>query len=291
MEAQDSSVHKQLTSILIQGSHICRAAIKRECQVTSISRSGGSNDERIQFEKADIFHPEQYREVLRGASAVVYSAGILLEGDYKSLAQGNFEISKIIGLLRQKSRNPLDNDPERPEGYNALNRDGGDTLGSILMIAILVAKEASILGVPTFTYISAAGNFPGIPFRYITSKRYICCITPLNGREAEAAISQIRPTGIRGIFIRPGISRIALLITGLMYSNDRPHLMPVKNLICGIAGVNSRLGGKVPFLGAVGVSPLDVEVVARAVVKATLDESIKGVVDVDMLTRLGSSNP
>lgn len=157
------------------------------------------------------------------------------------------------------------------------------------MIAILVAKEASTLGVPTFTYISAAGNFPGIPSRYITSKQYINCITLLTSREAEAAISQI--TGIRGIFIRPGISRITLLISGLMYSNDRPHLMPVKNLICGIAGVNSRLGGKVPFLGAVGVSPLNAEVVARAVVRATLDESIRGVVDVDMLTRLGSSNP
>ena len=66
--------------------------------------------------------------------------------------------------------------------------------------------------------------------------------------------------------------------------------MPLKNLISGIAGVNSFVGGRVPFLGAVGVSPLDVEVVARAVIAATLDESIKGVVDVDMLTRLGTSN-
>ena len=114
-------------------------------------------------------------------------------------------------------------------------------------------------------------------------------ITLLNGREAETAISQI--TGIRGIFIRPGISRITRLIAGLMYSNDRPHLTPLKNLISGIAEVNSRFGGKVPFLGAAGVSPLDVEVVARAVVKATLDESVKGVVDVDMLARLGTSNP
>lgn len=128
MEAQDSSVRYQLSPILTQGSQICRAAIKKEYQVTSISRSGGSSDERIQLVKADIFHPEQYREVLRGASAVVYSAGMLLEGDYKSLAWGNFEASKVIGLLRQKSRNPLDNDPKRPHGYNALNRDGGNTL-------------------------------------------------------------------------------------------------------------------------------------------------------------------
>ena len=87
------------------------------------------------------------------------------------------------------------------------------------------------------------------------------------------------------------ISRITCLIAGLMYSNDRPYLTPVKNLISGIAEVNSRLGGKVPFLGAAGVLPLDVEVVARAVVNATLDESVKGVVNVDMLARLGTSNP
>jgi hypothetical protein len=39
-------------------------------------------------------------------------------------------------------------------------------------VAILVAREAVLAGVGTFTYISAAGNFPGIPARYITSKRF-----------------------------------------------------------------------------------------------------------------------
>ena len=40
------------------------------------------------------------------------------------------------------------------------------------MLAILVAREAAKAGVPTFTFISAAANFPGIPSRYITSKRF-----------------------------------------------------------------------------------------------------------------------
>jgi hypothetical protein len=39
------------------------------------------------------------------------------------------------------------------------------------MIAILVANEAVKAGVSTFTFVSAAGNFPGVPHRYITSKR------------------------------------------------------------------------------------------------------------------------
>src|SRR5437667_12651451 len=89
---------------LTKGSHICRAAVKRQCQVTSISRSGGSIDEKAYSAiKADIFSPNEYRESLRGATAVIYSAGMLLEGDYKSLARGNFELSKVIKLLSQKS--------------------------------------------------------------------------------------------------------------------------------------------------------------------------------------------
>jgi hypothetical protein len=57
---------------------------------------------------------------------VIYSVGMLLEGDYKSLARGNFEFSKVIGLLRSfKARNPLNADPEKPHGYDAVNRDGG----------------------------------------------------------------------------------------------------------------------------------------------------------------------
>jgi hypothetical protein len=77
---------------------------------------------------------------------------------------------------------------------------------------------------------------------------------------------------------------------GLMYSNhDRPHLLPLKTLVSGIAGINQRLGGKLPFLGAVGVSPLDVQIVARAVIAATLNETINGVVDIDTLARLGST--
>jgi hypothetical protein len=56
----------------------------------------------------------------------------------------------------------------RPLGKKIKIKDG-----VIDVLAIIVAKEALEAGVGTFTYISAAGNFPGIPERYITSKRYI----------------------------------------------------------------------------------------------------------------------
>jgi hypothetical protein len=108
-----------------EGSHICRAAAKKDYLVTSISRSGGPTTQtgRISYEKADIFSPEKYREFLKDAKAIIYSAGMLLEGDYKSLAQGKWDASKFFGLL--KSGNPLQADPEKPSGYDRVNRDGG----------------------------------------------------------------------------------------------------------------------------------------------------------------------
>ena len=129
LAVQDSSVPTPpIALILTTGSHICRAAIQRNCLVTSISRSGApaNHDTSVTFEKGDIFAPEQYRDVLRGATAVVYSAGMLLEGEYKGLVSGEFDVSKVVGLLgRRTSRNPLEADPKYPRGYNALNRDGG----------------------------------------------------------------------------------------------------------------------------------------------------------------------
>jgi hypothetical protein len=123
-------VFPPIDSILIEGSHLCRAAIQRQCQVTSISRSGGrggidpqtpASTHQIYYQKANIFSPEQYREFLTGADAVIYSAGMLLEGDYKSLARGEFNIGKVMKLLRHQEKNPL----TRSRGYDSLNRDGG----------------------------------------------------------------------------------------------------------------------------------------------------------------------
>jgi len=81
------------------------------------------------FQKADIFQPENYRDILKDSTAVIYSAGILLEGDYKSLAKGKWDTRKALRLLGQyKSRNPLEADPRDPRGYDALNRNGGTLL-------------------------------------------------------------------------------------------------------------------------------------------------------------------
>jgi hypothetical protein len=127
LEDQGSLVAPPWSS-LIEGSHICHAALQRGCLVTAISRTSKASmprHENLVSERANIFSPEQYRGFLQDASAVVYSAGILFEHDYKALANGKFEVAHVISLLRSRSANPLDTDPKDSTGYNAVNRDGG----------------------------------------------------------------------------------------------------------------------------------------------------------------------
>lgn len=74
-----------------------------------------------------------------------------------------------------------------------------------------------------------------------------------------------------------------------MYSSrDRSHLRPLKGIISGLAAVNQRFGGNLSFLGAVGMPPSDVTIVARAVIAAIVDETIQGIVDIDRIDSLGT---
>ena len=74
-----------------------------------------------------------------------------------------------------------------------------------------------------------------------------------------------------------------------MYSNhDRPHLSPITTLITGISNINSRLGNAIPFVGAAGIQPLDVQVVARAIITATLSPESRGPIEVSALAKLGT---
>jgi hypothetical protein len=96
--------------------------------VTSISRSIPKvRLPDLQFEAADVLRPEDYSQHLRGASAIIYCIGTLLEGNYKT-PEGKLDPEKMWELMRQaQSGNPLKLDPENPQTYNKLNRDGGIT--------------------------------------------------------------------------------------------------------------------------------------------------------------------
>ncbi|CZT53224.1 probable oxidoreductase [Rhynchosporium secalis] len=257
------------------GSRICKSAVARGWDVTSISRSGEPTwssvtssatappwAHKVTWERADILKPKTYAPLLKNADYVVHSMGILLEADYKGVVSG--KESPISGLKRAfsstkaGSQNPLtrsspdeDLKPQEHDGqltYELMNRDS----------AITLAQEADREKVPAFAYISAAGGAPVLPARYINTKR-----------EAESTISSEFPR-MRSIFIRPGF----------LYDSSRSFTMPLAAMTGLGAAFNGLTGGIFGgIMGAAGVKPLKADLVADAVVEALSDDATRGPVE------------
>jgi hypothetical protein len=210
--------------------------------------------------------------------------GILLEADYKGIVSGKEPfiggIQKLFSSSRfGASKNPLDEDPgeEATPGeqkgseltYELMNRDSGmfksSTNDVANLPAILLAREANAVHVPTFVYISADSAPPILPSRYISTKR-----------AAESTIAKHFPD-MRGVFLRPG----------LLYDQSRGFTMPLAAMTRVSAMANSLVGGMLtPLMGAGGVKPLAADEVADAVVEAVDDTSVKGTVNVDEIENL-----
>ncbi|KAI9799961.1 MAG: hypothetical protein M1825_004332 [Sarcosagium campestre] len=266
------------------GSRICKSAVSRGWEVTSISRSGTPSwsavtsspdppewSKSVSWEKADILKPADYQPLLKGADAVVHSMGILLEADYKGVVQGK---ESIIGGLQRAfsstkggSQNPLSRKPGEPltpqekDGqltYELINRDS----------AITLAQESDHANVKTFVYISAAAGMPLLPTRYISTKR-----------DAESTIASSLPR-LRGVFVRPG----------LLYDSSRAFTLPLAASGMLAAGFNSLTGGRLtPILGAGAIKPLKADVVAEAVVEAIGDAAVKGPVETAEIESLANT--
>lgn len=269
------------------GSRICKFAVARGWDVTSVSRSGEPHwssvtsssvppswSQKVSWQRGDILKPASYAPLLAGADYVVHSMGILLEADYKGVISGRE--SPISGLKKafssspRPSANPLergapDLEPPRQQGgtgqltYEVMNRDS----------AILLAKQAAERGASAFCFVSAAGGAPVLPSRYITTKR-----------EAEEVIAREFPA-MRGVFVRPP----------MMYDTARPVTVGLAAATAAGALLNGVTGGVLKdFMGSAGVKPLKVDVVAQAVVEALSDESVKGPVEVPELEALAGKS-
>lgn len=227
------------------------------------------------WERGDILRPATYAPLLKGADFVVHSMGILLEADYKGVLRG--QESPIAGLRKafaggSRPGNPLergvgvgddsDDDIRPPETreqltYENMNRDS----------AITLANEAARENASAFVYISAAGGAPVLPARYLSTKR-----------EAEATIAAEFPR-MRNIFVRPPF----------LYDSSRPITMPMAAMT-GLGAVFNGVTGGIfgNLLGAGGVKPLKVDVVAEAVVQALSDETVRGPVEVQQIEELAN---
>lgn len=265
------------------GSRICKAAIARGWDVTSISRSGEPKwdavtssaapppwSSKVTWHSANVLKPSQYRETLKGADAVVHSMGILLEADYKGVLTGKEPIvqglQRAFSSTKQGTANPLERTGD--EDLQPLERDGQITYEVMNRdTAILLAQEAATASVPIFGYVSAAAGAPILPARYITTKR-----------AAEDTVTSRFPQ-IRSFFVRPGF----------LYDQSRAFTVALAGPTFVSAMVNSLLGGVLtgPF-GAAVAKPLKADLVAESVIEAIADDNVKGPVETPQIEALAN---
>jgi uncharacterized protein YbjT (DUF2867 family) len=91
---EGSTISKQPRLLVLGGSGfigraICREAIRRGCSVTSVSRYGPPDGRQepwtgeVEWVRADIFNPAQWRASLNGCTGLVHCVGIRKEGPGK----------------------------------------------------------------------------------------------------------------------------------------------------------------------------------------------------------------
>jgi len=285
------------------GSAVCKAALARGIQVTSVSSSGKPYKTpnghtpawvaKVEWRKADALLPETYSDILPKVGAVVHTLGTLLEdGKYKTaLAHGS--LVGLVGAIAGGGGNSLDRVPQRCS-YDVINRDSA--------LRVCEAFESSkpdpgVTPVRPFIYISAEDICrPLIPARYIETKR-----------EAEQRINQLLRDNpnYRSVFIRPSL---------VYHAHHRPLISPLAALIDLSASVHASVPKGVPtpssllravahafpsshgsplssplhsIANALSIPPIHVEHVAEAICIA-LDPSknVRGVVGVKEMKEL-----
>lgn len=204
------------------GGELCRQAAERGHVVVGLSRGGAPDSEapwteRVHWVAADALQPEQWREHLRGCTAVAH----------------------CIGIVR-----------ERPARGVTFQRVNGDS-------AILAGREAQAAGVQRFVFVSASAKPPLLGEGYITAKR--------------RAEQELRELDLTTVVLRPG------MVSG----PRRPASL--------LADAALRVGMRVPGVDrlAAGFRPLPVRTVARCALRAALEPTIGGTLDIDDIQRLG----
>ncbi|WRT63558.1 uncharacterized protein IL334_000463 [Kwoniella shivajii] len=280
------------------GSAICKSAVTKGWQVSSMSSSGKpyttpaghspSWVSGVTWHSGSAFDPSSYTSLVGQSTAVVHTLGILLEdtGYKESVRNGDIigltkSLFSTIGASGSGSGNPLKSEKERQRGYEGMNKDSAlkvlDTFLSTSTSTPTPNPKPTISTNPfsfnrkpssdtmnqsrQFVYISAADAFrPVVPSRYIETKR-----------EAELEIARkCQEDGgakVKPIFMRPG----------LMY---HPHIRPLTTLPAFLIDMSSKLStasgianpfaSKSPLHGmmeSLRTYPLHVDHVASAVLR------------------------
>ncbi|KAG6917979.1 hypothetical protein DXG01_017163 [Tephrocybe rancida] len=273
------------------GSAICKAALSKGFQVTSVSSSGlpyrsakghaPAWVSQIDWQKGDALHPESFAHLFPEVDGIVHTLGTLLEdSSYKqAIKQGN--VLGLLGIL-----------------HNNIVGDHGNPLENSTSDAFVASStDASIRTAPRpFIYISAEDIFrPIIPARYIETKR-----------EAEQGIDALldgKPQ-YRGVHIRPSL---------VYHAHHRPLSTPPAVLLDLSASLHAKIPSTFPtpssilrrvgatlsphspkttssldsIANALTIPPIHVDHVAAAVCAALdSDNPVRGIVGVQRMREL-----
>lgn len=231
------------------GSAVCKAALARGMQVTSISSSGkpyttpkGHSPawtSKVNWQAANALEPSSYSHLVNGTTAVVHTLGTLFEDTPYKTALKAGDLPTLFGtfvssLVGNGTSNPL----AKPKGngetsYERMNRDSALHVCQTFLSSEQVeptstpGAEGSPPSSPRpFVYISAEDIFrPFIPARYIETKR-----------EAEIHLENMIGNDnphYRGVYIRPS----------LIY---HPHFRPLTSPLAALLDLSSVLHSQVP---------------------------------------------
>ena len=139
--------------------------------------------------------------------------------------------------------------PEKGITYEKLNGDS----------PIIVAEAAKNLGAHSFIFLSASVAPPGISDRFIKEKR--------------RAEEQIKKFGMRTVIFRPGP----------VWGPTQPMSPFIRSLL--------TIGASIPILRKIvgPAKPLHIETLVKSVMKAIVDQTITGIVDIQKIIDLSQS--
>ncbi len=291
------------------GKRICEAGVKRGMQVLSVSTSGKMPDtatesdrewmKEVSWNRADIFRPESYTDLIKDAFGVAHSIGILLENqNYKKVVRSTGDMFGLIeSFFAQPDGNPMKRSPPKSSQLKdkkdkktktaqkqALNEQEDEiqedeepimdmTYDRMNKQSALVLAQTLVecnKQKPAFIYISADRGFPGVPSGYIESKR-----------QAEYELYQLQPA-IRPVLMRPGF----------MYDEKSANNGMFRNTLKDALSVGSTVN-KTLFRNALdGLvrPPISTQTVAKWAVEKALDEKFHGPVLMDQMLHIKLEN-
>ncbi|KDQ60943.1 hypothetical protein JAAARDRAFT_55673 [Jaapia argillacea MUCL 33604] len=228
------------------GSAVCKAALARGVQVTSISSSGrpyrtlkGHTPawaNKVDWQKADALRPETYAHILPNVTAVVHTLGTLLEdGAYKAAVRTG-DVVGLVGSITRSfgvggGKSPLGSAASSAGSYETMNRDSALRVCDAFLSATPQTESSDP---KAFVYVSAEDTLrPWIPARYIETKREA-------EKEIESMVT-IKPN-FRAVYIRPSL---------VYHAHLRPLVSPLAALLDLSATVHRKMPSNLPTPSAI----------------------------------------